>query len=291
MPDTTNIRPQTITVGAMYDRFVSTMAELHGMQEAKAITRLVFENAFGWDRIQLDTNRSTVLDEKAHGELDDTLDRLKKGEPVQYILGEVQFTGLRINVAPGVLIPRPETEEMVDRFIRTGTLPKRILDIGTGSGCIALALKHAFPAAEVIGVDVSQTALDIASANAGYLDLSVVWRCADILHSRDVYDGEHDLIISNPPYIPEAEADTLSTHVRGHEPLLALFVTDNDPLLFYRSIAENGFSALAKGGSLWFECHTNYAEEVATLVKSFGYDEVELIHDMSGNPRFTRAVR
>jgi len=275
----------------MHERYVSSLAELHGMQEAKAIIRLVFEDAFGWDMIQLDANRSTQLDAQGQEKLLTTLDRLLKGEPLQYIIGEVQFMGLRIQVAPGVLIPRPETEEMVDRIIRKGTIPKRILDIGTGSGCIAIGLKHAFPTAEVTGVDVSQAALEIATNNAERLGIPVLWQCADVLHGKDIYDQEFDLIISNPPYIPEAEADTLSKHVRAHEPSIALFVEDNDPLLFYRSIAENAFNALTKGGSLWFECHTKYAEEVAALVKSFGYNEVELIHDLSGNPRFVNAIR
>lgn len=291
MSDPVNIRTQIITVGAMHERYISALAELHGMQEAKAITRLVFENTFGWDRIQLDANHATLLDDQGKEKLLNTLDRLLKGEPLQYIIGEVHFMGLTIRVAPGVLIPRPETEEMVDRIIRKGKPPTRILDIGTGSGCIALALKHVFPTAAVIGVDVSQAALDIATTNAERLGISVLWQWADVLQNKDVYDQEYDLIISNPPYIPEAEANTLCTHVRAHEPSLALFVTDKDPLLFYRSIAENAFGALVKGGSLWFECHLKYADEVATLLKNFDYVQVELINDLSGNQRFVHATR
>lgn len=275
----------------MHVRYLDALVEPHGLQEARAIARLIFENAFGWDVIQLDANRSTPLDAQAQEKLHSTLERLLKGEPLQYIIGEVQFMGMTIHVEPGVLIPRPETEEMVDRIIRNETSPKRVLDIGTGSGCIAIALKHAFPTADVSGADVSQAALDIATTNAERLGISVRWRCADVLHGQEFYDQEYDLVVSNPPYIPEAEADTLSKHVRAHEPSVALFVADKDPLLFYRSIAENAFNALIKGGSLWFECHTKYAEEVAALVKSFGYSEVVLINDLSGNPRFVNAIR
>jgi release factor glutamine methyltransferase len=206
-------------------------------------------------------------------------------------LGSTTFHGLRINVDPAVLIPRPETEELVDRIIRAQTAtPGRIIDIGTGSGCIALALKQAFPAAQVIGVDISADALDVGRRNAALNGLEVEWRLLDVL-VPDASLGAVDLMVSNPPYVPRSDESGMEPHVRDHEPHLALFVEDEDPLLFFRSIAQLGLRSLAFDGQLWFEGHHHYTKEIPALLLSMGYAEVQLLNDLSGKPRFISARR
>ncbi len=279
------------TVGSMLERYRTGLAGLYDVHEAKAIARSVFRESFGWDMAQLEERRPEQMDELEFETLSRTLDRLVSGEPLQYILGHTWFMGLRIHTASGVLIPRPETEEMVDRIANAGPTFKCIADLGTGSGCIAIALKKAFPAASVMGIDISLEALRIAERNAVENMIEVDWRHEDILRSTSELCDGCDLIVSNPPYIPRSEAQELDPHVRAHEPDIALFVENDDPLVFYRAITVKAKDALNKGGQLWFECHFNYASQVADLVRAHGFESVELVQDMSGNPRFIQAIR
>jgi release factor glutamine methyltransferase len=199
--------------------------------------------------------------------------------------------GMKLHVAPGVLIPRPETEELVDLIRQRGRDFGRIMDIGTGSGCIALALKGLFLQAEVYGVEVSEEALRIARRNGIEQGLKVQWEHSDVLAEDTELPGSLDLLVSNPPYVPRAEEPELEAHVRDHEPHLALFVDDADPLLFYRVIATKGLSVLVPGGELWFEGHYNHAVEVGVLLGKLGYEKVEVLNDLSGSARFIHAIR
>jgi release factor glutamine methyltransferase len=269
-------------------------AELQGAYEAaevRAIARQVFADRFGWDAAQLEMRRQDLLSESELLEVYEPLKRLMAGEPLQYILGSVHFHGLQLTVAPGVLIPRPETEELVERIIQSGMQPTCIVDIGTGSGCIALALARAFPQARVVGIDVSAEALDIARRNAMQHDIEVEWRHADVLDASFTLPPGTDLVVSNPPYVPRSEEDGLSVQVRSHEPHLALFVDDADPLLFYRRIAEVALRTLPAGGSLWFEGHFLHAPAVAHMLRTMGFSEVAHYTDLSGNDRFIHAQR
>lgn len=277
-------------VRTLLGHFSSSLAGQYETGEVKAILRAVFHHALGWDVAQLESRREEALSESDLIKVYDPLKRVEAGEPLQYVLGEVYFHGLQLHVAPGVLIPRPETEELVQRILEEGGKPNSILDIGTGSGCIALALKKAFPQAQVLAWDRSAEALSVARRNAKRNDLHVEWSEVDVLEPRSQLPMV-DLIVSNPPYVPRSEEASLSGQVRDFEPHLALFVDDADPLLFYRHIGELASTALAPGGRLFFEGHYLHADAVADVLKAQGFNAVSVIDDMSGNPRFIRAER
>lgn len=279
------------TVEAVLDQYQRDLSALYPAGEVRAIACAVFHDRLGWDAGELMLNRTNALSESELLRVYMPLKRLRAGEPLQYVLGEVEFHGLHVQVDASVLIPRPETEELVDLIIRSReSAPARILDVGTGSGCIALALKHAFPVSTVIGLDVSKAAIDVAERNAAANGLSVEWRVFDVLQ-EELPAGRYDLVVSNPPYVPRSEEQDLSPNVREHEPHLALFVDDVDPLLFYRVIGRKALHQLTPSGQLWFEGHYIHSPAVGELLKGMGYSDVQVIKDLSGAPRIIRAVR
>lgn len=251
--------------------------------------------------------------------------RVAGGEPVQYVLGEAEFCGMELRVRPGVLIPRPETEELVawaaevgkkmmqaEKPETPGTPEKqektthpalRILDIGTGSGCIAIALARQLPQAEVEAWDVSEEALEVARENGEQMGVGVAWRKVDVLDGLDNLEGldnpgelerpaPFSLIISNPPYICEEERGEMEANVLEHEPEVALFVPNDDPLRFYRRMAELGRDGLlAAGGTLLFEVNRRFGHEVVRMLEEMGYEEVELRKDFFGNERMVKAIK
>ena len=259
--------------------------------EVKAITRSVFQEMLGWDISQMEIRKFESLSESELLKVYLPLERLRAGEPLQHVLGSVYFHGLTLRVTPDVLIPRPETEELVELIVANEFSPTRIVDVGTGSGCIALALKQAFRKATVTGVDVSEAALIVAAGNGALNELHVEWQLADVLDASFHLPNGTDLVVSNPPYIPRSEEDTLAVHVRAHEPPIALFTPDEDPLLYYRVIGGKSMAALRAGVHLWFECHWKYANAVRDLLVSMGFATVDLMADISGNERFIHATR
>ena len=270
------------------------LASLYAAGEVKAITASVFQHALGWPAVDLVLRGAETLSESDLLKVYLPLKRLLVGEPLQYVLGEVRFSGMRLMVDRRVLIPRPETEELVARIVDHcgAKLPGRILDVGTGSGCIALALKQAFPNAEVIGADVSEDALNVARGNSAMNGLDVSWTRADALRTGFADRlGTVDLIVSNPPYVPEVEAASLSPNVLDHEPHIALFAPEDDPLLFYRCIAEQGLGMLPAGGQLWFEVHHRHGAEVPPMLQALGYRRTAVARDLSGMDRFVQAER
>lgn len=222
-------------------------------------------------------------------QFDERVARVAAGEPLQYVLGHADFHGLRLAVTPAVLIPRPETEQVVEaalQRVRDVEAP-RILDAGTGSGCIALAIKHERPDAEVRACDVSTEALAVARANAWTHGLDVHFIQADLLageEAREVLPGNLDLLVSNPPYIPGEEMDSLPPVVRDYEPREALFCGD-DPLCFYRELAAHACHLLAPGGALVLEAHAPEAAAVHALLAAFGLADVQVARDLAGHPR------
>lgn len=276
------------TVGAVLANYVERLASRYERQEALAMARIVFAERLGWDRSRLELQRNDALSESELLKVYLPIARLEAGEPLQYILGHVRFHGLELSVAPGVLIPRPETEELVERIAGSGIQPRCIVDIGTGSGAIALALKQVFPAARVIGMDVSSAALEQARANCLRTGLTVEWIQADVLDPAFRVPDGCDLVVSNPPYIPLAERDSLEDQVKDHEPALALFVDDADVLLFFRKIAA---AAAVRSCTLWFESHRDHAGSVAALLDLAGWQQVVVHQDISGAPRFISAMR
>ena len=267
------------------------LTAVYDEREAQAVARMVLEVHFGLTMAEVLCGQ--MPDER---ELRQIQQRLLAGEPVQYVIGEAEFGGRRFCVAPGVLIPRPETYELCqwvsnrgERREERGEKVERILDIGTGSGCIACTLAAELPEAEVTAWDISEDALAIARENAKRTHVHVSFEQVDVLHSPPI--SRYDLIVSNPPYICQQEAEAMERHVLDHEPHLALFVPDDDPLLFYRAIAQYGSHALTPGGSLFFEINPLYANELETLLSTMSYHDIEIRNDQFGKPRMIKATR
>ena len=223
--------------------------------------------------------------------LTDALERLAKHEPIQYILGYSDFCGLRFSVTPAVLIPRPETSELVELIAVESPTAKNILDIGTGSGCIAVSLASKLPTAQVTAWDISPQAIAIAQKNSIANNCKVLFEERDILTYEPQYREKYDIIVSNPPYIKEVEKRTMEDNVLLWEPHLALFVPDNDPLLFYRAIAEKALLMLSPGGKLFFEINREHGTDVVSMLAEMGYSNPTLRKDIFGNDRMTMAIK
>lgn len=242
--------------------------------------------------MELYTGKDMNFSTKEWKEVEDILARLKQREPLQYILQEAPFCGLSFHVEKGVLIPRPETEELVEWMVsdyqKAGKV--RILDIGTGSGCIPVTLAERLPEAEVASCDVSAEALKVAAVNVKRYGDKVTLFQADILQD-ELPDCQVDVLVSNPPYITDSERKDMEANVLDWEPGLALFVPDTDPLRFYRRIARKGLDWLAEGGALYFEINRAYGAETVRMLEECGYRDITLRKDLSGNDRMIKAVR
>ena len=224
--------------------------------------------------------------------LTDIVHRLQNHEPVQYIIGKETFMGLVFEVDGNVLIPRPETQELVNWILEDHRSDEgcKILDIGTGSGCIPVSLAHFMSGAEVEAWDISDGALDVARRNANQNEVKVLFRKQNVFEALPS-ESFYDVIVSNPPYITEKEKVDMEANVLDWEPSIALFVPDTDPLLFYRKIAELGLDMLVAGGALYFEINRAYGEMMRTMLEDMGYNNVELRKDMFGNDRMIKAIK
>jgi release factor glutamine methyltransferase len=264
----------------------SELAGLYPVSEIEGFTRIIFEVVCGWSFTEQVVKKHDKVLKTDFSNIQKIVFRLKKFEPIQYILGETEFYGLKIKVNPSVLIPRPETEELV-QWITQSKLPvnARILDIGTGSGCIALALKSLLKNAEVFGVDVSENALVVARQNAIENSLDVVFFQSDILNWKECEWKIYDVIVSNPPYIRESEKKQMHANVLEYEPSNALFVNDNDPLVFYRAISVFSKKYLAKNGKLFFEINENLGLEMNELLLEYGFRYIEMRKDINDKTR------
>ncbi len=265
-----------------------------GAGESKAVALLLFEKLFGFSQTDVLMGKAELLSHEQLNILHECVERISCGEPVQYVIGKCDFMGLELEVAPGVLIPRPETEELVRLVVEKVSEMEglRILDIGTGSGCIALALKHEIPDSDVEAWDISDSALEIAKRNAVRLGIDVVFAKHDILHLAEEQEFKYqpyDIIVSNPPYVCDSERDGMERQVVEHEPSIALFVPDSDPLRFYNTIADFADMSLREGGSIYFEINRDYGNDVVELLKRKGYDDVSLLTDQFGNNRMVYA--
>lgn len=261
--------------------------------EASAIAKAILTDVFQLSTTDLyaskDMNFSTNQAEK----LEVIINRLRANEPLQYILGNCYFCGLDFHVEPGVLIPRPETAELVEWIIsdrKSSNSLIRILDIGTGSGCISISLAKNLPQSEVHAWDISEDAIRIASGNAAILDANVRFRQTDVLGQVPT-NTMMNVIVSNPPYITEAERTDMDANVTDWEPDTALFVPDNAQLLFYERIADIGKQILTPDGTLYFEINQRFGTETVDMLRKKGYRNVELRKDLSGNDRMIKAER
>lgn len=260
------------------------LVPLYDPREARSIALAAAAGISGLTTTALLTDPGAEL--PAAERLEAAAERLAAGEPLQYVLGKAGFCGRSFVVRPGVLIPRPETEELVAWVLRDEVRSRRLLDVGTGSGCIAVSLALGLPGAELFAADLSDEALAVAAENARRLGARVTLRRADALHRlADAFPERFDAIVSNPPYVPESDRAAMHPNVRDHEPGMALFVPDDDRILFYRAIARAGRRLLLPGGRLYFEIYEHAAEETAQMLRQEGYSAVELREDLNGKPR------
>ena len=272
-----------------YRQLWQRLVPVYGKGEAQAIARLIYEVRYGLTLSDLLMGRDSSVPQD---ELEQIAVRLERQEPVQYILGQADFYGRTFVVNEHVLIPRPETAELCQWILATDAT--NILDIGTGSGCIAITLAAEMPEAEVTAWDISEEALKVAKENAKRTNVHVKFEQVDILHLPSSIlhlTSAFDLIVSNPPYICNKERETMEANVLEHEPHTALFVPNDDPLLFYRAIAQYGQTALKEGGWLYFEINPLYAEPLQDMLSKMSYHDITLNNDQYGKQRMIRAKR
>ena len=266
------------------------LANIYSDGEIKALTRIIATELLGVSQMAYFLKDNITLTAEQEALLDNAIERLKKQEPIQYILGYCDFCGLRFKVTPATLIPRPETSELVEWIASEATGSESILDIGTGSGCIAISLAHRVPQSTVTAWDISHEAIAVATENSKANGLAVTFGQVDILAYEPT--GElFDIIVSNPPYIKENEKGSMHANVLDWEPHTALFVPDNDPLLFYRTIAEKSLTLLKPGGRLFFEINRAHGKETKEMLAALGYTDIELRKDFAENDRMIRAVK
>jgi len=281
--------------------YASQLESIYGSDEANALIMILLEHYFNIDRVKIALEPDLRLSESELLTLHFAVKELLKNRPIQYIIGETEFCGMRFFVNENVLIPRPETQEMVEMIadfarrdnacvIRTGC---KIIDIGTGSGCIAISLAKMIPNSDVTAVDVSEKALEMARKNAEANGVNVHFVLDDIFKptTTELIDNHFDIIVSNPPYVCESEKSEMRANVLDHEPSSALFVPDSDPLVFYRKILEFAQKTLKPNGQIWFEINEKFGKETAELCYKKGFKNVEIIKDFRGKERVVRAQR
>lgn len=270
-------------MNAIFNRLRHRLSQVTDTAEARALTYLLLEQGFGVTALDVYTDKVKQFSAEEEAILEQYLQRLEAGEPIQYVLGNTTFAGRSFIVSPAVLIPRPETEELVTWVVADGVGQyERIIDGGTGSGCIAISLALAFPTATVAAWDISCEALSVAQRNAHRLSASVTFEQMDLLQAAQKL-GTNDLLVSNPPYVRKQEACDMAERVLAHEPHLALFVPDHDPLRFYRALAATG------AGTIYCEINEFLSTETKAVFEAQGYT-VTLRHDTFEKPRMLKAV-
>jgi len=295
------------TIKDVFDAFKTGLAILYDARETEAITLLAITEITGFSKAKVKAFPEHELTEPQVNTFDNIIIQLKTGKPIQYILGVTEFYGLPFKVNPSVLIPRPETEELVEWVIASVGVEQlavgsgqvaagNILDIGTGSGCIAISLKKNLPQFNVAAIDISETALQTAKENAKLNNVNVDFINADILHPQkpfgfhlSAFTSKIEIIISNPPYVTLYDKTQMHANVTDFEPHTALFVPEDDPLVFYKAIADFAADNLTLGGLLFFEINESYGEEVVQLLSDKGFKNIELRKDMNGRDRMVKA--
>lgn len=277
--------------------FTDSLNSVYDRREAASLAWLSISHICKIERAEYLNLKDTEIPADKYESLLNILGELKTGKPLQYIIGETEFYGLNFKVNPSVLIPRPETEELVDwiiselRHSETPIKGLKIIDIGTGSGCIPISLKQNLPEAQLYALDVSHEALDVSKQNAVLNQTEVNFIQGDILNllNKELKDEKFGIIVSNPPYVTEAEKLQMQPNVLEHEPHLALFVPNDDPLIFYRSIADFALKHSDKNGYLYLEINENLGEETVQLLKQMGFKNIELRQDLNGKDRMIRS--
>jgi release factor glutamine methyltransferase len=281
------------TVSDIVNIIKTNLSNHYSDNEIQSFIYLIFEYLLNYTKIDLHINSNATISQGMEKQINEIIKDLRNYKPVQYIFGKTEFYGLQFRVSPGVLIPRQETEELVDWIIKDeGDGAARILDIGTGCGCIAVVLARFIAGVSVDAIDISAKAVELARRNALMNKVSVNFMVRDILNIEAGTLGPgYDIIVSNPPYVRESEKRALPDNVRNYEPGKSLFVPDNDPLVFYRVIAEYGLQALNDEGRLYFEVNENLANEVCKELERFNYKRIGVKNDISGKNRMVRAFK
>lgn len=267
------------------------LAPFYSPGEAAELVRIICCEILGQSSIDYYLGKDIILSPMEKERIDNIIQRLKEYEPIQYIQGKARFCQRDFIVEKGVLIPRPETEELVERIIACAHPSAHILDIGTGSGCIAVTLSKGLPEASVTAWDLSEKAVGIARRNNSAMGAAVKVVKQDLFEYRPTGEENYDIIVSNPPYVTEIEKREMEPNVLCWEPHTALFVPDTDPIRYYRRIAEIGREMLTKGGRIFFEINRKYGEEIRIMMTDKGYHEVEIIKDISNNDRIVTGKR
>ena len=281
-----SIQPKTLQ-----SQLIEKLKSTYGEREASNLSHLLLDHFCSLNRMAVAMNNAVEIACSDLESLARAIEKLLAHEPIQHIMGEVEFYGCKIKTDDRALIPRPETEELVDWIYQENALDApHILDIGTGTGCIPIALKRAIPQAKVNAVDISTEALALAKENAQANDVTIDFAQLDVL--KDVIPFQQlDIIVSNPPYIPIQEKESMESNVVDFGPNLALFVSDEDPLIFYRVIAEQAIQLLNLGGILYFEIHENFGQMLVTLMEEIGFTNVTLKQDLQGKDRMIQAQK
>jgi len=281
-----------MTLPEIKNLFLQKLDSLYPETEILSFFYLLLEHHFGTKKIDLALEPDLMRKEWPEKRFLEALDQLQEERPIQYVLGQAEFAGLKFKVNENVLIPRPETEELVEWILETidRSEPVRILDIGTGSGCIPITLSLQIPSAQIHAVDISGEALEIAGENAQRLGAKVRFFKLDILTVESLAEN-YDVIVSNPPYVRLSERSEMRGNVLKHEPDLALYVHDEDPLLFYRKIAALSKGALSESGMLFFEINENLAEPAREALSDLSYQNIEVRKDIYGKNRMIRAIK
>lgn len=287
-----------MTVQQATQQLTTQLNILYDSREAKNIAAMVMEAVTGWTRIERMLQKHHVLGAQQVGVFEDYTEQLLRHRPVQYVLGEAWFYGMKFFVNEHVLIPRPETEELVEWAVQdaksSGNANKEpaVLDMGTGSGCIAIAMKKALPGARVVACDVSEDALQVASRNASFNNVQIMLQhCNFLLPAQRGLLPHTDVLISNPPYIPYNDSADMQPGVLGYEPYNALFVPDEDALLFYIALADFAQTYLQPGGAVYLEIHERMADRIKELFAGYGYKRIELRQDLQGKDRMVKLIK
>jgi release factor glutamine methyltransferase len=277
----------------LLDETIEKITLAESREELRELALLLLEYATGLHRTEMLAGKMVALDADALARIEEGIVRLNRGEPIQYLTGTAWFYGRTFKVTPAVLIPRPETEELIDvvKTLFDAHTPFEAMDAGTGSGCIAITLKLELPLCNVFALDISPEALEVARHNARVLQASVQLMQGNMLQEIALASSSLDLLISNPPYIAEREINSVGINVARYEPHQALFVPGNDPLLFYRALAENGKRLLKKNGWMVAEIHAHRGPEAARLFTLANYQNVRIIKDLSGHDRIIMAQK
>ena len=271
----------------LFDASRSRLTPVYGGSEASWLLRIIMEHIKGWNQVELLMRADKEVSDFTVTRVNEVIDRLLAYEPIQYIFGDTYWHGMSLKVSPAVLIPRPETEELVDIITKDNPQPDlKVLDVCTGSGCIAVALAKFMNFPEVTAIDISDRAIAVAQENAALQKVKVDFQTADALDLGAALTAKYDIIISNPPYVMDKEKSAMEANVLDHEPAIALFVPDSDPLKFYKAIADYAADALTEGGRLYFELNPLTADSLKDWMQQSGWNDVCLIPDLHAKTRF-----